>query len=144
MPIPFDLNWAGGEHAFALDIGSLRAIQTATGRGPMEVYTALSNGSWRIDDVLSVLRYGLIGGGMEANAARDLVNRIADATPMLQLAPAAHIVMAWALVGPADDQVGAPPKDDAAAEKPVGPAAAPSNSASSTPMAPKPGSRRRK
>lgn len=144
MPIPFEMMWPGGEHAFALDIGGLRAIQTATGRGPMEIYTALGNGLWRIDDVLSVLRYGLIGGGMDAKEAKATVDRIADATPLLKLAPAAHLVIASALVGPADDPVGQGGAESDAPEKPEGPAAAPSSSAPSTRTARKPGSRRSK
>ena len=105
---PVDLIWAGGEHSFALDIGGLRAVQDATGRGPMEVYAGLGAGTWRIDDVLSVLRHGLIGGGMAPNEAKALVSRIAEATPMMTLAMTAQVVIATALVGPADDPVGTP------------------------------------
>lgn len=109
------LTWAGGEHPFALTIGGLRAVQDATDRGPMEVWAALKAGAWRVDDVLSVLRHGLIGGGMDEAQAQKLVSRMAAAEPLAKLVPTAALVIASALVGPADDPIGV--EDDAEGEQ---------------------------
>lgn len=130
-----ELTWAGGEHAFGLAIGGLRAIQDATGRGPMTVYRALGDGTWLVDDILAVLRHGLAGGGMEAREAKELVHRVADSTPLMSLAPIAHIIIAAALVGDVDDPVG-----EAAGE--TEPPIQNSNSPSSTATAQKQDSRR--
>ena len=115
---PVDLIWAGGEHGFALDIGGLRAVQDSTNRGPMEIYAALGSGTWRIDDVLAVLRFGLIGGGMAPGEAKALMVRIVDVTPIGKLVATAHLVIAAALVGPADDPVGGSAGEPAGAAAP--------------------------
>lgn len=137
MPHVVELSWAGGEHAFGLAIGGLRAVQDATGRGPMAIYRALGDGTWLIDDVLATLRHGLEGGGMEAADAKALVHRIVDTTPLMKLAPIAHIVMAAALVGDVDDPVG---EDTGETEPPT----QSSSSPSSTPTVRKRASRRGK
>ena len=116
-----DLIWSGGEHPFALDIGGLRAVQDATGRGPMEIFSALGNGSWRVDDVLAVLRHGLIGGGMAGAEARQLVLQAAETSSFLKLAFSAQCVISDALMGPVDDPVGQPSGEQVgAAAPPVG------------------------
>lgn len=117
------LTWAGGEHSFALTIGGLRAVQDATDRGPMEVWSALKTGVWRVDDVLAVLRHGLIGGGMDEAQAQKLVNRMATSEPLAKLVPTAALVIASALVGPVDDPIGV--EDDGEGEQTGG--AAPEN-----------------
>lgn len=103
------LVWAGGEHDFALPIGGLRAVQTACDRGPLEILVALNLGAWRIEMLESVIRHGLIGGGMAANDARDLVARIVDSRPLAELVFPAIEVMRVAISGVEDDQVGEHP-----------------------------------
>lgn len=68
-----DITWAGGEHAFALKVAHLRAIQDKTDCGPEFVMRRLLSPDWRVDDVCQVVRLGLEGGGMEADGARKLV-----------------------------------------------------------------------
>jgi hypothetical protein len=87
----------------------------------MEIYNALGNAAWRVDDVLSTLRCGLIGGGMALTDAQALMMQVTDTTPLLSLAMTAHLVIAAALTGPTDDVVGAPSGEQkGAAAPPVG------------------------
>jgi len=139
---PFRLIWAGGEHDVTVHpVGILRRLQATLDSGPEEVFNRIRLGNWRDADLTEVVRLGLIGGGMDEDAARTLVNRTAAETAWANLKMAAHKIMSHAVVGPADDKVG----------KPVGAAetdnpAAPENGAlaSSTAPAPSSGSRRSK
>ncbi|MDI3335864.1 gene transfer agent family protein [Defluviimonas aestuarii] len=101
-----ELTWIGGDHAFALGLGQLRAVQKACDAGPMEVLTALRTGTYRVDYPLSVLRYGLIGGGMPDAEARTLMDTLGDAHPLGKFVMTAAIVLAAAIVGVEDDPVG--------------------------------------
>ncbi|MEI4470922.1 gene transfer agent family protein [Frigidibacter sp. MR17.24] len=102
------LTWVGGEHDFDLRIGELRAIQSECDAGPMEIINALAYGSWRVDMPMSVLRHGLIGGGMDAKAARELVDRMFSAHPIGRFVVPAQYVLAAAVVGVEGDPVGEP------------------------------------
>lgn len=102
------LQWPGGEHRFSLPIGHLRAVQDACDAGPMQIFQALGNGAWRLDMPMSVLRHGLIGGGMAEIEARKLVDRMFDAHPLAKFIAPARLVIMAAVVGPGDDPVGEP------------------------------------
>lgn len=102
------LQWPGGEHDFALPIGQLRAVQDACDAGPMQIYAALRNGTWRLDMPMSVIRHGLIGGGMEPQEARALVSRMFEAHPLGAFIAPAALIIGSAVVGPGDDPVGEP------------------------------------
>lgn len=68
-----DVVWVGGEHAFALKIEHLRALQDKTDCGPEWLMRRLLSPEWRVDDVCQVIRFGLEGGGMAADEARKMV-----------------------------------------------------------------------
>lgn len=106
MPVKVTLQWPGGEHDFALTIGGLRAVQAACDAGPMQVYTALRTGAWRLDMPMAVLRHGLIGGGMDADEARKSIDRLFDAHPLAKFIAPAMLVIAAAVMGVDDDPVG--------------------------------------
>lgn len=113
------LPWVGGEHDFALALGQLRALQDATNSGPEELLTRMAQGRWRVDDLLQILRQGLIGGGMATTEALPLVTRMAETHGLIVLRETAYRVLAAALIGPADDPAGeqtgesAPPENGA-------------------------------
>lgn len=115
------LTWIGGEHTFALGIGELRALQTATNAGPEELLHRMAAKAWRVDDLVEILRLGLIGGGeiRDPEAGR-LVVRLADLHGWIALREPAFRVLARALTGPEDDNPG---------ERP-GPTAGPANGGS--------------
>jgi hypothetical protein len=96
------LSWPGGEHEFALRIGELRALQGAVGAGPEEVFNRLRVGNWRADDLTQVLKWGLVGGGMEKGQAAQLVTSLIDLHPLMQFKLAALAVMGHALLGDLD------------------------------------------
>lgn len=78
------LVWEGGEHPFKLNIGQLRALQTATGVGPLFLLGRITGSQWFVDDIIETIRLGLIGGGMPETEAKKLTDRIfTENTPAL-------------------------------------------------------------
>ena len=107
------LFWRGGSHQFKFGIGELRALQDETNRGPGEILARLNSGSWWIDDVLSTLTLGLVGGGMDGQEARAVVMRVAnEGGNDLHMALTASAALSQRLMGnpdePKDDQPGKP------------------------------------
>lgn len=71
--------WPGGEHEFKLAaIGQLKALEQSRDSGPFEIYKRLADGTFRMDDILEVVRLGLVGGGMDSGEARKKVNGALD------------------------------------------------------------------
>jgi hypothetical protein len=100
------LTWPGGEDEFALPIGALRALQEARNAGPEQLFNRLRFGDWHIDDIIQVLRCGLMGAGLERGAATQKVMSVIDLHPHLAFKPVAIAVLSHALLGVADDPVG--------------------------------------
>lgn len=126
------LTWPGGEHEFTLNLGALRAIQTASDAGPQEILLRMQVGSWRVDDVLGVLRHGLEGGGLGKDEARQLVLRVVEEEGLIAMVRWASVVLTAALVGQKDDPVG---EQEGVSLSPES-----GNSASSMAQEPQPGS----
>lgn len=106
---PIELTWPGGCHRFRLRIGELRALQKAVDAGPEEVFNRIRLGSWRVDDLVQVIRWGLVGAQeMEASEAATLVTPLMDLHPLSQFRMTALAVLAHALLGDLDDPVGEP------------------------------------
>lgn len=105
---PKVIAWVGGEHRFALYLGQWRALQEATDAGPQQLLRRLQDGSWRIDDLTHSLRLGLIGGGMDGEAARRLVATMMDLHPLIVFRGTALEVLTRGLTGPAGDPPGEP------------------------------------
>ena len=103
-----ELNWVGGTHMFALNIGELRSLQINRDSGPEEIMLALNDGSWRVDDLWDILRFGLIGGGMKPQEADTLVADLFTKYGLLAFKLPAQAVLAAALAGVDGDQVGEP------------------------------------
>ena len=122
------LVWVGGEHAFALDIGALRALQTACDAGPQQILARIAGGTWRVDDLMQTIRLGLIGGGMEQKEAARLVETAFKSHPLLTFRPTAQSVLVLALMGDPEDRLG----------ETTGETAPPENGGSPTSTAPEP------
>lgn len=130
------LDWVGGRHKFALDLGGLRAVQQAADCGPNLLLQRLRFGQWKVDDVLAVLEQGLHRAGMPRTEAAQLVTRMAEGHGLQKLVEPAYLVLASALIGPTDDAVG-----DPSGEHPGVPTPAPTEngvSAESTAAGPSP------
>jgi len=104
---PVVIRWPGGEHAFRLGLGELRAIQRLTDCGPEFLMHRISAGQWHVDDLREVIRNGLIGAGMVHVEAMKLVDRTFETTPsaISFKVPALDLLGAY-LYGPQDDPVG--------------------------------------
>lgn len=102
--------WDGGEHAFRLRIGELRALQSATGVGPLFLLGRITGSQWFVDDIIETVRLGLIGGGMGEVDAKQLVDRVfgGDNTPAIYKASLlAVLILKNAVMGEPGDPVGA-------------------------------------
>lgn len=97
------LTWAGGEHEFALPIELLRALQEKCDAGPAWVLARLSSKQWMVDDVVSTIRLGLEGGGLEKEAARKLVKKHVEDRPLTESVLTASAVLMAALYGGEED-----------------------------------------
>lgn len=105
---PVRISWPGGEHLFALPLGRLRALQTSCNAGPEELFNRLRSGAWRIDDLIEILRHGLIGGGMDDAEAGPMVVRLMEVHAPVEFKMAAYMVLSHGILGPEDDSAGKP------------------------------------
>lgn len=126
--IPHDRLWPGGEHAFRLRLGELRALQDKCDAGPELILQRIRLGAWKVDDLFETLRLGLIGGGMDAGEARRKVADAFERDPLLSFKSPALEVLAAALIGDPDDPAGEP----SLASDPTHPATGDGSSARST------------
>ena len=123
--------WPGGEHPFRLALAEMQGLQQATDCGPEWLLMKLQSGQWKQEEPPEVLRWGLIGGGMDPAEAKRLVFSTFDRGPAIGFkVPAMELLMAW-LYGPADDAVGKPSL--AGETTPIGESAESGSSAPSTP-----------
>lgn len=110
------LVWEGGEHPFRLGIGELRALQSATGVGPLFLLGRITGSQWFVDDIVDTVRLGLIGGGMSETDAKKLTDKVfTDNTPALyRTMLLATRILRDAVMGEPDDPTG----DDTPGETP--------------------------
>lgn len=101
-----ELNWPGGEHAFRLRLGELQALQEKCDAGPEMVLQRIRLGVWQVNDLFETIRLGLIGGGMDRDAARRMVIDSFERTPLMEFKTPAIEVLAAALIGVPDDPAG--------------------------------------
>lgn len=88
-----EIVWAGGEHSFRLGIGELRAIEQACDAGVSVVLFRLLGSQWKVDDVVSPIRLGLVGGGMAEIEAKKLVGKITGETSLYELSVTAADIL---------------------------------------------------
>lgn len=103
--------WAGGEHTFWLGIGELRALQQATDVGPLFLLGRVTGHQWMVDDIIHIIRLGLIGGGMPDVQAKKLVDTVfvEDTTQLYKCVVLALNILKDAVMGvDQDDTVGEP------------------------------------
>ncbi|MDK1489379.1 gene transfer agent family protein [Sinorhizobium sp. 7-81] len=103
-----EIVWAGGESAFRLGIGELRAIESKCDAGCAVVLMRLLSSSWKIDDVLQPIRLGLVGAGMpERDAKRKLDRALTLASPYALAVTSAEILRRF-VMWETPDQPGEP------------------------------------
>ena len=79
-----DLDWGDGTYTFRLAWGQLAELQEKCDAGPYVVLHRLQTGSWRIEDISSVIRLGLIGGGLTPVEALKKVRAYVENRPPME------------------------------------------------------------
>lgn len=89
-----EIVWPGGLHQFRLGIGELRAIEQRCDAGCFVVMMRLLSSQCKLDDVISPIKLGLVGGGMSEKDAQKTVDHVlADvASPYTLTVTAAEIL----------------------------------------------------
>ncbi len=104
---PVNVIWPGGEHPMTLAaLSHLEGLQGATDAGPEFLLNKIRLGQWSVSDLFEIMRWGLIGGGMDNLEAEKLVQRVFGQHPKADFKGPAIEVLAHALYGPPDDPVG--------------------------------------
>lgn len=99
------ITWSGGQHEFALPVPLLIALEERCGGdGVGLIFRRLSDGTFRVRDVLETLTLGLEGGGMAKADAYRLPRTEYEGAGLYDLAIAARIILGIALQGwPSDE-----------------------------------------
>ncbi len=100
------LTWADGQFKFRLGWGELEELQEKTDAGPYVVLRRLHSGEWRVQDVSSIIRIGLIGGGMTPDEAYKKVRFYVEQRPPLESVPYARAILEAGLVGAPEERLG--------------------------------------
>lgn len=95
-----ELAWADGTYLFALKLKQIEELQRLCGAGLGEIaQRLLVEQRWRVSDVVETLRLGLIGGGLPAVRARELIETYVDGHPLADPRdPANHLMTAQAVI----------------------------------------------
>ena len=102
------LSWADGKYPFKLGWGELALLQEATDCGPFFLLERLGGKHWRIGDISSAIRLGLIGGGMEPAKALALVQAYVESRPPMENVMLAYAVVAAGVQGAPDEPLKKP------------------------------------
>ena len=94
------------DHTFRLAWGEIEVLQEECGAGPYVVMDRLLSGHWRVGDISSVIRLGLIGGGSTPSEALKLVKTYVEARPPLENLPLAKVVLGAGVSGVPEEEVG--------------------------------------
>ncbi|KGM34994.1 gene transfer agent family protein [Inquilinus limosus] len=78
-----ELSWADGTYLFALKLKQIEELQRLCNAGLGEIaQRLLVERRWRVGDIVETIRLGLIGGGLPAVRARELVDTYLDGRPL--------------------------------------------------------------
>lgn len=97
------LTWGDGDHLFKLPWGQLAQLQEACDAGPFVILGRLSDGTWKVQDIASVIRFGLIGGGMKPVDALKLVRTYVEDRPPMENVLTAQAILAAGVMGAPDE-----------------------------------------
>lgn len=98
------LNWVGGEHDFALTLPLLESLQDRLeGDGVGLIFSRISSGLYKLQDITATVALGLEGGGMKKVDANKKVRALVEDHGIAPLHLTAHAVLGAALNGWPDD-----------------------------------------
>ena len=100
------MRWPGGEDDFLLRYGEIEILQDKCDAGPEFIFNALAGRTYLQAFAFETLRLGLIGAGMDMDAARRKVQKARDEYPIRDFIVPAMNVLGAAVVGYKDDPVG--------------------------------------
>lgn len=100
--VPFN----GRKTYFRLAWRELMKIQEACDAGPYVVLDRLLTGRWKLQDISEVIKWGLIGGGVDTQTALDLVASEVEGRPPLENLVIAQRVLGAGVVGTPEEEVG--------------------------------------
>lgn len=100
------LPFADGDYRFRLAWGELITLQEERGAGAYVVLDRLLNGLWHVQDISSVIRLGLIGGGIDSIRALKIVRTYVEARPPLEHLVYAQRILGAAIAGVPEEDVG--------------------------------------
>lgn len=92
-----------GYYDLCLRIDELIQLQEKLGAGPNVIAMRLLQGEWLVNDLIEVIRLGLIGGGMGQREAYDLVHRVIAPGYLVDYAALAGQVIFAAMSGVEDE-----------------------------------------
>lgn len=98
--------FADDDYVFRMGWGELEQLQEACDAGPYVVLDRLVTGRWRMADISSSIRLGLIGGGVEPVKALKLVRRYVEDRPPLESLVLAQLILGAAVAGAPEEDVG--------------------------------------
>lgn len=101
-----DLTWAGDEREFRLANGQVFALQDERKCGIYELHTRFLSGKWLLEDVIEVLRQGLLGAGVESRIAKRLIEEHVVSGRYAEHALVARLILTAALVGSEMEELG--------------------------------------
>lgn len=97
------LTWGDGDYVFRLAWGEIVMLQEATDSGPPEILKRLEQDRWRVEDISSIIRIGLIGGGLEPIQALKLTRTYVESRPPYENLHVAHAILMAGIVGAPDE-----------------------------------------
>lgn len=94
------------QQEFALRFGELRILQKECDAGPPVILKRLTRGDWKVEDVSSTIRLGLVGAGMHQGDAMERVKTYVHDVPgaWTEAAMIAAAILAAALIGTEEEQ----------------------------------------
>ncbi len=101
-----ELAFNGQMTPFKLSWRELTKIQEACDAGPYLVLDRLLTGRWRLQDISEVIKWGLIGAGMDQQAAIKLVISEVEGRRPLENLVIAQTVLGAGVVGSPEEDVG--------------------------------------
>lgn len=100
------LEWGGDERTFRLPWGQLIELQENLDAGPSYIMEQLWTGNWKVQYISQIIRLGLIGGGMDPSSAQKLVKNYVESRPPLENLSFAQGILAIALQGAPEEDLG--------------------------------------
>lgn len=98
------LEWADDTYHFRLGWGEIAKLQEECDAGPYVILQRLYNGEWKVQDIVNIIRLGLIGGGLEPAKALKLVNSYVKTRPPMESLVYAQAILSAGCVGAPEEE----------------------------------------